>query len=85
MDWRRIQIFAKICGNKSFTAAAQIIGKSQSTLSRDVIQLEKKIGFKNLSGYDTKRLYAYLAERYLSFWFKKYTTYKEHPWIFIQN
>lgn len=46
MDWRRIQIFAKICGNKSFTAAAQIIGKSQSTLSRDVIQLEKKIGFK---------------------------------------
>ena len=46
MDWRRIQIFAKICGNKSFTAAARIIGKSQSTLSRDVIQLEKKIGFK---------------------------------------
>ena len=46
MDWRRIQIFAKICGNKSFTAAAKIIGKSQSTLSRDVIQLEKKIGFK---------------------------------------
>ena len=46
MDWRRIQIFAKICGNKSFTAAALIIGKSQSTLSRDVIQLEKKIGFK---------------------------------------
>ena len=46
MDWRRIQVFAKICGNKSFTAAAQIVGKSQSTLSRDVIQLEKKIGFK---------------------------------------
>ena len=46
---------------------------------------EKKIGFKNLSGYDTKRLYAYLAERYLSFWFKKYTVYKEHPWVFIQN
>ena len=46
MDWRRIQVFAKICGNKSFTAAARIIGKSQSTLSRDVIQLEKKIGFK---------------------------------------
>jgi DNA-binding transcriptional LysR family regulator len=46
MDWRRIQVFAKICGNKSFTAAARIVGKSQSTLSRDVIQLEKKIGFK---------------------------------------
>jgi len=46
MDWRRIQVFTQICGNKSFTAAAQILGKSQSTLSRDVIQLEKKIGFK---------------------------------------
>ena len=46
MDWRRIQVFAQICGNKSFTAAAQILGKSQSTISRDVIQLEKKIGFK---------------------------------------
>ena len=46
MDWRRIQVFAKICGNKSFTDAAKIIGKSQSTLSRDIIQLEKKIGFK---------------------------------------
>ena len=46
MDWRRIQVFTQICGNKSFTAAAQILGKSQSTISRDVIQLEKKIGFK---------------------------------------
>ena len=34
---------------------------------------EKIFGFKQLQGYDTKRLYAYLAERYLSFWFKKYT------------
>ena len=33
---------------------------------------EKIIGFKKLKGYE-KRLYAYLAERYLSFWFKKYT------------
>jgi len=46
MDWRRIQVFTQICGNKSFTAAAQILGKSQSTLSRDIIHLEKKIGFK---------------------------------------
>lgn len=46
MDWRRIKVFTQICGNKSFTAAAQILGKSQSTLSRDIIHLEKKIGFK---------------------------------------
>ena len=34
-------------------------------------------------GYDTTRLYAYLAERYHSFWFKKYTNYLEQPWIFL--
>ena len=44
---------------------------------------EKEFGFKTLKGYETTRLYAYLAERYLSFWFKKYTKYKEQDWIFI--
>ena len=34
---------------------------------------EKVFGFESLKGYDTRRLYAYLAERYLSFWFRKYT------------
>tara|TARA_Y100000389_G_scaffold85488_1_gene82227 strand:- start:62 stop:862 length:801 start_codon:yes stop_codon:yes gene_type:complete len=46
---------------------------------------EKKFGFKKLHGYDTTRLYAYLAERYLSFWFKKYTKYQESSWIFFDN
>ncbi len=36
-----------------------------------------------LVNYDTSRLFAYLAERYSSFWFKKYTNFKEQPWIFI--
>ena len=39
-------------------------------------------GLKNLKGYDQQRLYAYLAERYLSFWFKKYSKYIEWPWVF---
>ena len=46
---------------------------------------ENIFGFNNLEGYDTTRIYAYLAERYLSFWFKKYTRYKELPWIFINE
>jgi hypothetical protein len=45
---------------------------------------ENLFGFNELKGYET-RLYGYLAERYLSFWFKKYTKYKEQPWIFIDN
>ena len=37
----------------------------------------------NLVNYDTSRLFAFLAERYSSYWFKKNTNYKEQPWIFI--
>ena len=45
---------------------------------------EAEFGYKNLKGYDTQRLYAYLAERYLSYWFKKYTKFKELPWTIIK-
>ncbi len=44
---------------------------------------EKVFNINNLNGYDTKRLYAYLAERYCSFWFTKYTKFKEQAWTFI--
>ena len=46
---------------------------------------EKLFGFENLKGYDTQRLYAYLAERYLSFWFNKYTKTKTWPWTLIDH
>ncbi len=46
---------------------------------------EKIFGYDNLKGYDTGRLYAYLAERYSSFWFKKYTNFKEQPWTFLNE
>ncbi len=47
-----------------------------------LFECEKIFGFENLKGYDQTRLYAYLSERYLSFWFKKYSNYIEWPWIF---
>ena len=46
---------------------------------------EKIFGFNNLKGYDQQRLYAYLSERYLSFWFNKYTKTKEWPWVFFDT
>ena len=46
---------------------------------------EAIFGFKELKGYDTTRLYAYLAERYHSFWFKKYSRYIEWPYKFIDT
>ena len=44
---------------------------------------EKIFGFEKLKGYETKRLYAYLAERYLSFWFNKYTKVLNWHWSFF--
>ena len=45
-------------------------------------ECEKIFGFENLEGYGMKRIYGFLAERYLSFWFKKYTNYKTMPIYF---
>lgn len=45
-------------------------------------ECEKIFGFNNLDTYGLKRIYAFLAERYLSYWFKKYTKYKTLPYIF---
>ena len=50
-----------------------------------LFKCEKIFGFKNLKGYDQTRLYAFLAERYMPFWFRKYTSYNEWPWIFYEN
>ena len=47
-------------------------------------QCETIFDKKKLVGYDTRRLFAYLAERYASFWFKKYTKFYEQPWAVIE-
>ena len=64
-------------------ARPEILDKWFATLFSWLDRCEEEFGFDNLKGYDTLRLYAYLAERYLSFWFKKYTNYKEQPWVSI--
>ena len=46
-----------------------------------LLECENEFGFR-LEGYGLKRLYGFLAERYMSFWFKKYTKYKTLPIIF---
>ena len=47
-----------------------------------LFKCEKIFGLKDLVGYDQQRLYAYFAERYLPFWFYKYSKVKESNWIF---
>ncbi len=42
---------------------------------------EKIFGFE-LEGYGLKRIYGFLAERYMSYWFRKYTKSSTMPIIF---
>ena len=65
-------------------ARHEILDKWFSTLFIWLEKCENEFGFKQLSGYETTRLYAYLAERYMSFWFKKYTKFKEYPWVSLK-
>ena len=50
-----------------------------------LFKCEKIFGLENLKDYDQTRLYAFLAERYVPFWFKKYSKTIEWPWIFSDN
>ena len=42
---------------------------------------EKLFGF-NLKGYNTIRMYTFLAERFLPYWFNKYTRCLEWPVVY---
>ena len=64
-----------------FISKPYVAQKWFETLFPWLERCENIFGFKNLKDYDTTRLYAYLAERYLSFWFKKYTKYLECPYF----
>ena len=72
----------------SFSRGNMFISKSPKIINlyfRDVFDWLKScegiFGF-NLEGYGKKRMYTFLAERYLPFWFKKYTNYLEWPVIY---
>ena len=43
---------------------------------------ENLFGFEDLEGYGKTRIYGFLAERFMSYWFKKNTKYITIPIIF---
>jgi hypothetical protein len=67
-----------------FICKPELANRWFKSLFKWLDRCENEFGFKDLTGYDNTRLYAFLAERYLSFWFQKYTNYKEQPWILIE-
>ena len=43
---------------------------------------ENLFGFHNLKGYGMTRIYGFLAERFLPYWFKKYSNSMEWPVVY---
>ena len=77
----------QVCFNPHimFIAKLDIANQWFEKLFPWLFRCEKIFSFENLKGYDSQRLYAYLAERYLSFWFKKYSKYIEWPYITLSK
>ena len=68
-------------GNMFITKSKEIMNNYYSTLFDWLKKCEDIFGFK-LEGYGKTRLYAFLAERFLSYWFKENTNYLEWPILF---
>ena len=75
--------------NVSFNPHNMFICKSKAILENYYKSIfpwlkrcEKEFGFDNLKGYGLKRIYGFLAERYMSFWFQKYTKFGILPIYF---
>ena len=76
----------------SFNPHNMFICKSKSLLKdyyEDVFpwleRCEKLFGFKNLKGFGKIRIYGFLAERFMSYWFQKNTRFKTMPIIFYDT
>ena len=68
-------------GNMFICRSKKILTSYYETLFPWLEKCEKIFGFDNLDSYGTKRIYGFLAERFLSFWFSKSFTIKELPII----
>lgn len=71
--------------NIMFISKKKILKLWFENLFKWLFDCEKIFGFKKLKGYDTGRLYAYLSERYLSFWFTSRYKTKDIPWKFFET
>ena len=68
-------------GNMFISNSSAVINSYFSDVFEWLKKCEKIFRF-NLSGHRKIRMYTYLAERYLPYWFKKYTKYLEWPVVY---
>lgn len=90
LDKNNKEDFRKFVNNEiSFNPHNMLICKSKNLLNSYYNDLfpwlencEKLFGFDDLKGYGLTRIYGFLAERFMSYWFKKNANYKELPILF---
>jgi len=63
----------------------EIVFNFYSNLFSWLQKCEDIFGFSNTRNYDTQRIYTFLTERYLPFWFEKYANVGYSPWLFKDN
>ncbi len=68
-------------GNMFISKSPKIINSYFSEVFDWLFKCEKLFGF-NLEGYGKIRMYTFLAERFLPYWFKKYSNYLEWPVVY---
>ena len=68
-------------GNIFISKSSKIIDLYFKEVFEWLFNCEKIFGF-DLNGYGKIRMYTFLAERFLPFWFKKYSNYLEWPVIY---
>ena len=67
-----------------FICKKEILKSYYETIFPWLQKCEGIFGFKNLKGYGMTRIYGFLAERFLSYWFLKNYKVKELP-IIVKN
>ena len=68
-------------GNMFISKSTKIMNSYFEQIFEWLFKCEEIFGF-NLEGYGKIRMYAFLAERFLPYWFKKYSNYLEWPVIY---
>ena len=68
-------------GNMFICKSKEIMNEYYQTIFKWLSECEKIFGF-DLNGYNKIRVYAFLAERFLPYWFNKYVKTLEWPIIF---
>ena len=68
-------------GNMFISKSTKIMNSYFEQIFEWLLKCEEIFGF-NLEGYGKIRMYTFLAERFLPYWFKKYSNYLEWPVIY---